>query len=162
RVLDATFALSVPATIGVILLAPEIVAIVGGGSYPQAALPMQILALAVILTGVSQAYNYMIIAQNGQRSLVWITIILVIANVGLNLYFVPIYSYIASAVITVVTMGLGTLLAILVASRYQRVSPSWVNLLKIVGAALAMAAVIVTLRVFVFPTITLLGTLAMV
>ena len=123
---------------------------------------MQILALAVILTGVSQAYNYMIIVQNGQRNLVWITIILVIANVGLNLYFVPIYSYIASAVITVVTMGLGTLLAILVASRYQRVGPSWVNLLKVVGAALAMAAVIVALRVFVFPTITLLGTLTMV
>jgi O-antigen/teichoic acid export membrane protein len=162
RVLDATFALSIPATVGVILLAPEIVAIVGGGTYPEAALPMQILALAVILTGVSQAYNYMIIAQNGQRSLVWITIILVLANVGLNLYFVPIYSYIASAVITVVTMGLGASLAILVATRHQRVGPSWVNLLKVVGAAVAMAIVIEALRFFVFPTITLVGTLAMV
>ena len=140
RVLDATFALSVPATVGVILLASEIVAIVGGDRYPQAALPMQILALAVILTGVSQAYNYMIIVQNGQRNLVWITIVLVIANVGLNLYFVPIYSYIASAVITVVTTGLGMLLAILVASRHQRVGPSWVNLLKILGATAAMAS----------------------
>ena len=61
----------------------------------------------------------MIIAQNGQRNLVWITIVLVIANVGLNLYFVPIYSYIASAVITVVTTGLGMLLAIIVAVRSQ-------------------------------------------
>ncbi len=162
RVLDATFALSVPATVGVILLAPEIVAIVGGDRYPQAALPMQILALAVVLTGVSQAYNYMIIVQNGQRNLVWITIILVIANVGLNLYFVPIYSYIASAVITVVTTGLGMLLAILVASRHQRVGPSWMNLLKILGAAAAMAIVIETLRFFIFPTISLLGTLIMV
>ena len=162
RVLDATFALSVPATVGVILLAPEIVAIVGGDRYPQAALPMQILALAVILTGISQAYNYMIIVQNGQRNLVWITIILVIANVGLNLYFVPIYSYIASAVITVVTTGLGMLLAVLVASRHQRVGPSWMNLLKILGAAAAMAIVIETLRFFIFPTISLLGTLVMV
>jgi O-antigen/teichoic acid export membrane protein len=162
RVLDATFALSVPATVGVILLAPEIVAIVGGDRYPQAALPMQILALAVILTGISQAYNYMIIVQNGQRNLVWITIILVIANVGLNLYFVPIYSYIASAVITVVTTGLGMLLAILVASRHQRVGPSWLNLLKILGAAAAMAIVIEALRFFLFPTISLLGTLVMV
>jgi O-antigen/teichoic acid export membrane protein len=162
RVLDATFALSVPATVGLILLAPEIVAIVGGDRYPQAALPMQILALAVILTGVSQAYNYMIIVQNGQRNLVWITIILVIANVGLNLYFVPIYSYLASAVITVVTMGLGMLLAIIVSSRRQRVGPSWVNLLKIVGAAVAMVVVIEALRFFIFPTITLAGTLIMV
>ena len=162
RVLDATFALSVPATVGVILLASEIVAIVGGDRYPQAALPMQILALAVILTGVSQAYNYMIIVQNGQRNLVWITIVLVIANVGLNLYFVPIYSYIASAVITVVTTGLGMLLAVLVASRHQRVGPSWVNLLKILGATAAMAIVIEALRFFLFPTISLLGTLIMV
>ena len=103
RVLDATFALSIPATAGVMILAPEIVAIVGGGTYSAAALPMQILALAVILSGISLAYNYMIIAQNGQRNLVCDTIVLVIANVGLNLYFVPIYSYIASAVITVVT-----------------------------------------------------------
>jgi O-antigen/teichoic acid export membrane protein len=162
RVLDATLALSVPATVGVIILAPEIVAIVGGANYAAAALPMQILALAIILTGISQAYNYMIIAQNGQRSLVWITIVLVIANVGLNLYFVPIYSYIASAVITVVTTGLGMLLAIVLLSRRQPVGPSWVNLLKVVGAAAGMALVIEALRFFIFPTITLVGTLIMV
>jgi O-antigen/teichoic acid export membrane protein len=162
RVLDATFALSIPATAGVIILAPEIVAIIGGGRYPDAALPMQILALAIVLTGVSQAYNYMVIAQNGQRNLVWITIILVIANVGLNLYFVPIYSYIASATITVVTTGLGMLLAIIVATRRQRVGPSWLNLLKVVGAALAMAVVIQLLRVFLFPQVTLVGTLVMI
>jgi O-antigen/teichoic acid export membrane protein len=123
---------------------------------------MQILALAVILTGVSQAYNYMIIVQNGQRNLVWITIVLVIANVGLNLHFVPIYSYVASAVITVVTTGLGMLLAVLVASRQQRVGPSWVNLLKILGATATMAIVIEALRFFLFPTISLLGTVIMV
>jgi O-antigen/teichoic acid export membrane protein len=162
RVVDATLALSVPATVGAILLAPEIVAIVGGANYAAAALPMQILALAVILTGVLQVYNYMIIAQNGQRSLVWITIILVIANVGLNLYFVPIYSYIASAVITVATTGLGMLLAIIVSSRRQRVGPSWLNFLKVVGAATAMAIVIEALRFFIFPRITLVGTLIMV
>jgi O-antigen/teichoic acid export membrane protein len=162
RVLDATLALSVPATAGIIILAPEIVAIVGGSRYSAAALPMQILALAVILAGVLQVFNYMIIAQNGQRSLVWITVILVIANVGLNLYFVPIYSYIASAVITVVTTGLGMLLAILVCLRYRRVGPSWLNLLKVVGAALAMAVVIQLLRVFLFPQVTLVGTLVMI
>ena len=54
------------------------------------------------------------------------------------------------------------LLAIVLLSRRQPVGPSWVNLLKVVGAAAAMALVIEALRFFIFPTITLVGTLIMV
>jgi O-antigen/teichoic acid export membrane protein len=122
---------------------------------------MQILSLAVVLSAVTWAYNY-IIVQNRQRNLVWITIVLVVANVGLNLYFVPTYSYIASTVATDVTTALGMALAIIVAVRYQSVRPSWLSLLKIVGATLAMLAVIQLLRVFIFPTTTLVGTVVMI
>lgn len=149
RVLNMCFSVAVPATVGVILLAPEIVELLGGGRYPKAALPLQILSLAMIFSTLNMVYNYLIIVQNRQRILIWVSCVSVVANVALNVWAIPRYSYLGSAVATDITEGMGMVLGIVIAMRVTRVGPSLPIMVRVVAACVAMCIAIEAVRLTV-------------
>jgi O-antigen/teichoic acid export membrane protein len=151
RVLNMCLSVALPAWVGVTLLAPEIVDLLGGGHYPDSALPLQILAAAVVFTTINMVYNYVIIVQDRQRALIWVSCVGIIANVSLNLLAIPMYSYLGSAVATDITEGLGMVLAILIVTRMHRVGPAPGVALRIVCASAVMGLAIEGVRHFLVP-----------
>lgn len=146
RVLNVCISLALPAAVGTILLAPGIINIAGGGKYTGAVVALRILALAPAFSFVNMVYNYLIVIQNRQRNLIWVSCIGIAANVSLNLYAIPRFSYIGSAVATVVTEGMGMALSIMIATRALQVGPAWSNVAKSIIACLAMAATVLALQ----------------
>lgn len=151
RVLNTTIALAAPAALGTILLAPGILLIVGGGRYESAATVLQLLAVSVIFSFVNMIYTYVIIVQNRQATLIWVSVINITANVALNLYAIPRFSYVGSATATDITECLGMLLELVVANRLYRVLPSWRIFPQAAIACLAMAAGLLALQAWALP-----------
>ncbi|HST90221.1 MAG TPA: flippase [Ktedonobacterales bacterium] len=151
RVLNTTIALAAPAAVGTILLAPGILLIVGGGRYESAATVLQLLAISVIFSFVNMIYTYVIIVQNRQAALIWVSVINISANVALNLYAIPRFSYVGSATATDITECLGMLLELVVANRLYRVLPSWRIVPQAGAACLAMAAALLALQAWALP-----------
>jgi O-antigen/teichoic acid export membrane protein len=143
RVLNAALSIACPVALGVGLLAPGIVSILGGPAYAQAALPLTILAVSLVFSLLNMFYDYLIIAGDRQVSLIWVVCINIVANIALNLYAIPRYSYVGSAVATCVTEGLGVVLAMIIANRLQRSLPSLKGLVQVLVACAAMGGVIV-------------------
>jgi O-antigen/teichoic acid export membrane protein len=151
RVLNTTIALAAPAAVGTILLAPGILLIVGGGRYESAAPVLQLLAVSVIFSFVNMIYTYVIIVQNRQATLIWVSVINIAANVALNLYAIPRFSYVGSAAATGITECLGMLLELAVANRLYRVLPSWRIFPQVGVACLAMAAALLAVQAWALP-----------
>ncbi|MBF6590222.1 MAG: polysaccharide biosynthesis C-terminal domain-containing protein, partial [Ktedonobacterales bacterium] len=161
RVLNVCVTLAVPAAVGTILLAPGILRLIGGGKYPQSALALQLLAVSAVFSFVNMIYNYLIIIQNRQASLIWVASINITANVALNLYAIPRYSYLGSAVATIITEGLGMLLSIFVATRVYRSFPTPRIYLQTLVASVAMTLGVVGLQFAGLSQTRLLGTFAL-
>lgn len=154
RVLNAALSIVCPVALGAGLLAPEIVAILGGPSYHDAVLPLMILAVSLVFSLLNMFYDYLIIAGDRQASLIWVVCINIVANLALNYYAIPRYSYVGSAVATDVTEGLGFLLAFIIANRMHRSLPSLKGVVQVLVACAAMTAAIrVTQSLTVFPSV---------
>lgn len=142
RVLTVCLSIVLPAALGTFLLAPGMVTLIGGGQYAASAPALRILSLALIFSCVNMVYNYLIVVHNRQHSLIWVAVVAILANVALNLYAIPRYSYIGSAVATDVTEGLGMVLGIIIASRIEKVTPALAVLARIIVACAAMAVTV--------------------
>jgi O-antigen/teichoic acid export membrane protein/glycosyltransferase involved in cell wall biosynthesis len=143
RVVDICVTIVVPICVIVALLAPGVVALYSNNHYPLSATPLAILTISLIFSFINNIYSYLVIVENQQNQLIWVQIINIIANVSLNLYAIPRYSYNGSAVATIITEGLGMFLTIYVANRILRIYPSIPSIMRSLIATGATAAVII-------------------
>lgn len=154
RVLNVALSLVCPIALGAGMLAPGIVYILGGPGYHDAALPLTILSASLIFSLLNMFYGYLIIAGDRQRSLIWVSIVNIAANLALNFYAIPRFSYIGSAVATDITEGLGFLLALVIANRLHRSLPSLKGAMQVLVACAAMLVVLRAAQALVsFPSI---------
>ena len=153
RMLDSGIFLSLPIMTGIILLAPDIVNALSNGKYALSAYPLQILSVGVVFMFINMLNNLIIIVDNKQKNLIWISVIVIIANLSLNFYVIPIYSYNGSAFATDITEGLGMLSTFFIVYRSHRVFPSGTNTLKVFCGVISMAIAIIAFKSFIhFPS----------
>lgn len=95
--------LAVPLILGALFLADEIIMLIGGGQFGESADVLRILifALAAVFFGVF--FNNILIAGNLQKKLMFVWASAAAMNVGLNLWLIPRFSYLASAYISVLS-----------------------------------------------------------
>ncbi len=70
--------------------------------YSASVLPLQVMAWSYPIFFLTSALNWLLFIEKRERSLVWIYAFSFVANVLANWYFIPRYSYMASAWITVI------------------------------------------------------------
>jgi len=151
--------IGLPALLVGSLLAKQLVALLGGQEFVSAAtvflkgqavagpLVLQVLLFAVFLSYLSHLTTYVVVAAGRQSSLVLPNLIFAFGNIGLNFLLIPYYSYLAAAVITVLTE-----LAVLAVSwriiwlKIGRFVPDGRYLLKLLLANLILSAAIFPLR----------------
>lgn len=99
------------------LLAPLLISFVAGSAFLGAVPALQILSLSLLVSYLNHLNGYTIIALGKQWSSFLIAIVALVVNIGLNLIFIPLYSFQAAAFITFLTEGLIVVLSFIVINR---------------------------------------------
>ncbi len=139
---EVLFIFAVPLVIGTITVSSQIINLLGGKNYPESVGVLNILIVAVGLIFFGTLFSYALIALEKQKALLWISAAGAVFSVVLNLIFIPHYSFLAAAVITVLTEFLVMTLMIIVVSRTVHFPLAFKTGLKSLVAALCMAAVL--------------------
>lgn len=89
--------------IGLTLMAPEIVRLLGPQEYYEAIYIMPPIAAGVFLTSVAHMYSNILVYYKKTKYVMFASIIAAIANLFLNYYLIPIYGYMAAAYTTLLS-----------------------------------------------------------
>ncbi len=119
------FFLGMGAALTTFLLAPLGVRILGGSSYTGAVSALRLLSLALIVSYFNHLNGYTIIALGKQWYSLVIALVALVVNVGLNLVFIPRFSFQAAALITFITEGLIVVMSLGYIKRELGVLPSF-------------------------------------
>ena len=144
------FIIVLPLVIATWFLADDIVAIVSGAGFLEAApvLRMLIFALGFIFFG--HFFNMLLIVGNAQKKLMQVLVIAAVFNILANLYLIREYSYIGAAMAAIGTEMLVVLLTGFLTYRYIRFLPSFENIGRIALSGAAMVAALFFLEPFSF------------
>jgi len=140
---NATLLLAVglPACIGLILLSPNISAVLLGEEFREAAsVLLPLVTVATFLSGV-RSYYFDLAFQMGHRTIgqLWVMLPAAMANVLLNLWWIPLHGLVGAAWATVVSYGLALLLSIFLGRRAFVLGFPWHDASKVLIAAGGMA-----------------------
>jgi O-antigen/teichoic acid export membrane protein len=86
-----------------VLLAPLIINVLGGHGFYQSVTVLRVLLGGLMLFYVSQPISWLIVTLGGQKYLPLVYLISAVFNVGLNYMLIPVYSFYASSVITLLS-----------------------------------------------------------
>lgn len=103
--------LTVPLVVGTLFLSGGIIRLIGGGQFGQSAAVLQILVFALAAIFFGNFFNNILIAGNLQKKLMGIWLLAAAGNIGLNLIFIPKFSYTGAAYISTGTEIFVALLA---------------------------------------------------
>ncbi len=96
--------IALPVAVGTPFIARELILILGGGDYlPDSMIALQLLIFFFPFSCINQVTQYVLIAIDQQRFLTKAFAIGVAFNVITNLIFIPMYSYKAAAVVTILS-----------------------------------------------------------
>lgn len=159
RAFDGLMLMATPVTVGLIVMAKPIIQVIGGdefiasstitifGSPATSVTALKILALAVGLAFISQAFSYLISAGGYQRKLILPNLLFVVFNVTANYFLIRHFSYFAAAWVTVATEILVLTTMTYLVSKYFNLS---VNLHK--TAKILLAGVVMYLAIAILTT----------
>jgi O-antigen/teichoic acid export membrane protein len=146
----------IPLAIIIFMLAKPIISFIAGGQFIAASAPgllfwgqpatavltLQILVFALVLSFISHLFRMAVIAIGEQGKLAISTVVLMVINIVLNLVFVPRYSYLAAATITVLGEFLILLFPIMIIAKSGIRLPSLTLFPKILLSSVFMVGVI--------------------
>jgi O-antigen/teichoic acid export membrane protein len=95
--------LCMPLIVGTLFLSKDLILLIGGAGFEESALVLRILVFALAAIFFSNFFNAILVAGNLQKKLMLVLSIAAFFNVMANLIFIPIFSYVAAAVISVAT-----------------------------------------------------------
>ena len=111
--------ITMPAATGIALVAKEFGFILGESVRAEAVTVMPMIAFAGVLNGLISYYAQRAFMLSGKTSMfMWAMVPPVILNIGLNLWLIPIHGLMGAVYATVISYGLGFVLAVIVGRRF--------------------------------------------
>ncbi|MGF3075655.1 flippase [Facklamia sp. P12955] len=96
------FIILVPAVIGLVMVAPEIINLIGGDKYTESILTLQILSVSLFFSILATFYTNVVLLPFNKESQVLIsTLICAILNILFNILLIPYFKHNAAAITTV-------------------------------------------------------------
>lgn len=136
----------IPIIIATLFMADFIMAVIGGGAFEDSVIVLRILIFASALIFFGHFYNNVLLAGNQQKKLMVALIIAAILNVTANIVFIPIFSYMASAIISVITELFVVVAGATLTYRYLRYFPHLTFLWRILMAGGLMIVAFILMR----------------
>jgi O-antigen/teichoic acid export membrane protein len=133
--------IALPVAVTMTALAPTLIGMLGGARYlPDGAIALQLMIWFAPIGWINSLTNYVLIALDQQRKMRWAFVAGVGFNIVANLLFIPLFSYRAAAIITILS-ELVLLIAFYRLLRKALAPIAWAALLwKPVIAAVVMAS----------------------
>jgi O-antigen/teichoic acid export membrane protein len=103
--LQALALIAIPVTVGSLLLAPEIIRFLYGSKFDRAILAYRLLVIAIPVRMLGNTLSITLSAADRQTRRTVAVAIAAFCNIGLNLYFIPRWSYVGAAETTLITEG---------------------------------------------------------
>ena len=139
---DGLCLFTLPMVAGTMVLAKPIIALIAGAGYEPAAGVLQILIVATGIIFLGSLFSHAIVAVNEQKPMIIYYLIAASLAVFLYIKFIPIYSYYAAALTTVVAELLIALAAFYKVKRKALFNLSLISFGKTLFASIVMAAAI--------------------
>lgn len=139
---DIMMMLSIPMVVGAIVLAKPIMILVAGPEFAGAALPLQILSIAVFGVYLGAIFGHTAVAINKQKQVMWIYISDAVLTLAGYLIFIPMYGMIGAAWMTVFSELYAGILLFFAIRHYSKQHLQVATLAKIIFAAAVMGSVI--------------------
>lgn len=115
--------LAVPMTIGSIVYSKHIILILSGEEYINAILPMQILSLLILLSGLGNAFSIQIFIANGyEKNSLYASTLSAIINLVFNFLLIPKLHIVGAAISTILSELAALILCIIMANKITSTS----------------------------------------
>ena len=138
--------IAMPAATGIALVAPEFGFILGESVRAEAIKIMPMIAFAGVLNGLISYYAQRAFMLSGKTSMfMWAMVPPVVLNIALNFWLIPIYGLLGAVYATVISYGLGFVLAIIVGRRFYPLPIPIRATLEIGFACICMAIAVMAL-----------------
>ena len=138
--------IAMPAATGIALVSKEFGFILGESVRAEAVTIMPLIAFAGVLNGLISYYAQRAFMLSGKTSMfMWAMVPPVVINIGLNLWLIPIHGLMGAVYATVISYGLGFVLAIIVGRRFYPLPIPVRATLEIGFACICMAAAVLAL-----------------
>jgi len=142
---DLLMLVAIPMTVGILILAEPIIVFVAGAEFASAAVPLRILALAILGVYAGAIAGHTIVAIGKQRQTVWIFLSAAILTLIGYLYTIPLYGMFGAAWMTVASEVYVGALLFLSIQRYTQIRLTLNTFAKICFSAFVMGAVVLQL-----------------
>ncbi|MDP1709492.1 MAG: polysaccharide biosynthesis C-terminal domain-containing protein, partial [Candidatus Komeilibacteria bacterium] len=143
---DGLCLFTLPMVAGTIILAKPIIKLIAGDSYANAANVLQILIVATGIIFLGSLFTHAIVAVNQQKNMILYYFLAALLALGLYLYFIPIYSYYAAALITVICE---LLIAIAAFIKVRQKTYFKISLMIFIKAAVASLIMALALKILI-------------
>jgi O-antigen/teichoic acid export membrane protein len=140
KAFDVLIAAAAPITVGLAIFATPIIVTTAGEEFREAADALRILSPYVLFSFVGGLFFHVLIVCGRDRVLLGSTLAILVANVALNLAFIPAYGFRAAAAISVITEA-AVLVPLALAVRRRGLAPGLRYAATVAGAAAVMALV---------------------
>jgi O-antigen/teichoic acid export membrane protein len=146
RLLNSSFGymmmLAVPATIGLMMIAPRFVPLFFGAEFIPATVSLQILSLLILIIGISNLFGWQVlVAMDHEKKFLAAVLLGTISNFGLNLLLVSKYGSIGASVASVIAEIMVTVATFIFALKVMPIRISTKNTSQPILAALPIIPV---------------------
>lgn len=138
--------LVVPLVIGTLFLADGIINVIGGAGFSESADVLRILIFALAFIFFGNFFNIILVVGNLQKKLMLVLILAAAVNISLNYFFIPKFSFIASAWVSVITEFIVVLFTALVVFVKIKYFPKIEKLGRLLLAGLLMGVFLAVFR----------------
>lgn len=136
--LDFILMISIPASIGIIMLAKPIILVLAGWDYVDAIITIKIISPIIVAIGLSNLIGIQILVSHGKEKLTLISIIIgAVINFTLNLILIPMFHQNGAAIGTLIAEIVVTLAQLLLSFQYIKGNINYKNIVSyLIGALL--------------------------
>ncbi len=119
---DIMITLIFPTVVGGGMLSKNLIYIVSGAEYLEAANSLIIMFIALLFCVIGYFWGECVMIPHGhEKKMFWIAFCSAVTNVILNLIFIPRFGFVVAAVTTAFSQGLGTLCNLYFGNKIQRI-----------------------------------------
>jgi len=149
--------LVIPMVVGTLLLAKPIMILIAGAEFASSGQILQLLIIATAFIFYAQLFSYCIVATGSQKQILKTIILASIIAVAGYFIFIPKFSYLAAATITIIVEGFVMLSFLKLVKKHIIFSFFNANFFKIVASSAVMGTVIYTFSGLPLLLVILLG-----
>lgn len=132
--------LAVPLIVGTQLVAGDVMLLIAGDDFVQSGPILKVLIAAASLIFLGNIFAHVVIAIEKQKKVIWLYLFTAVTSLAAYFIFIPVYSYMAAAWITIYSELMVAAGSIYYVWRYTKFIPNVSVLAKSVFASAVMAA----------------------